>query len=50
MTNDVIVIVAMILMWINGYIFSWLIFGEDTPFKRGFIDGITLRFLWRKFK
>jgi hypothetical protein len=39
-----------IFMWLNGILLGYVLWAPLTPFKQGFIDGITLKFLWDKFK
>ncbi len=38
-------------MWVGlvlGYLIGYVIWAPDTRFKRNFVDGLTLKFLWGK--
>jgi hypothetical protein len=32
--------------WIVGILIGYVVWAPETRFKRNFIDGLTLRFLW----
>ena len=32
--------------WIVGILLGYVVWAPETRFKRNFIDGLTLRFLW----
>ena len=34
--------------WIVGILFGYVVWAPETRFKRNFVDGLTLRFLWGK--
>jgi hypothetical protein len=34
--------------WAVGILTGYVIWAPETRFKRNFVDGLTLRFLWRK--
>lgn len=38
----------MLYMWIQGFAIAYVIWAPETVFKRAFIDGMTLRFIWGK--
>ena len=31
-----------------GIVFGYVAFAPETRFKKNFVDGLTLRFLWRR--
>jgi hypothetical protein len=33
--------------WAVGIVLGYVIWAPETRFKRNFVDGLTLRFLWR---
>lgn len=41
---------VFLLGLVQGFSLAYVLYAPDKPFKRGFIDGLTLRFLWRKKK
>jgi hypothetical protein len=41
-------IALMILVWSQGLMVGYIIWAPETNFKKGFIDGLTLKFLWNK--
>ena len=34
--------------FVQGFGIAYIVYAPDTPFKRGFVDGLTLKFLWGK--
>jgi hypothetical protein len=34
--------------WAVGILLGYVIWAPETRFKRNFVDGLTLRFLWRR--
>jgi hypothetical protein len=32
--------------WICGVLVGYIIWAPETPFKKGFVDGLSLKFLW----
>lgn len=39
------------LFWLSfviGFLLAYVIWAPETEFKKGFVDGLCLRFLWRK--
>jgi len=34
--------------WIVGILIGYVVWAPETRFKRNFVDGLTLRFLWGK--
>jgi len=34
--------------WIVGILLGYVVWAPETRFKRNFVDGLTLRFLWGK--
>jgi hypothetical protein len=41
-------VLLMILMYVNGVMFGYIAWAPDTPFKKGLVDGLSLKFLWGK--
>ena len=31
-----------------GYLIGYIIWAPDTTFKRNFVDGLTLKFIWSR--
>lgn len=42
-------IVAYITGAVQWYVIAWIIYGPNTAFKQGFIQGLTLRFIWGRW-
>jgi hypothetical protein len=40
--------VVMVLMFIQGITVGYILWAPETSFKRGFVDGLSLKFLWGK--
>jgi hypothetical protein len=38
----------VLIAWVNGVFLGYIIWAPLTPFKQGFVDGLSLKFLWRK--
>jgi hypothetical protein len=38
----------MLLMYTQGIILGYIIWAPLTAFKQGLLDGLTLKFLWKK--
>ncbi len=36
------------LMWVSGLVIGYIIWAPDSAFKRSFVDGMSLSFLWKK--
>lgn len=47
--NELEVIVIFVNGILQGFILAFIMYAPDTPFKRGFIDGLTLKFIWGRF-
>ena len=39
---------SFLIGWAVGILLGYVIWAPETRFKRNFVDGLTLRFLWRK--
>ena len=39
-----------ILVFVQGFGIAYIMFAPDTAFKRGFIDGLTFKFMWKYFR
>ena len=46
--NDFKIALLMVLMFIQGITVGYILWAPLTPFKQGLIDGLSLKFLWRK--
>jgi hypothetical protein len=42
------VTLCLFIGWILGVIFGYVIWAPNTRFKQNFINGLTLRFIWRR--
>jgi len=47
MTEIEIAMVAT-LTFVQGLMVGYIIWAPDTPFKKGLVDGLSLKFLWGK--
>lgn len=45
--SDLTIALLCLIGVVQGFVIGWLIFASITPFKQGFIDGMTFHF-WRK--
>jgi hypothetical protein len=41
--------VLLILNWINGIVLGYIIWAPTSPFKRGLLNGLSLKFIWGRF-
>jgi hypothetical protein len=39
---------AFFIGWAVGILTGYVVWAPETRFKRNFVDGLTLRFLWRR--
>ena len=39
---------AFLIGWAVGIVLGYVVWAPETRFKRNFVDGLTLRFLWRR--
>jgi hypothetical protein len=39
---------VFLIGWAVGIVLGYVIWAPETRFKKHFVDGLTLRFLWRK--
>ena len=39
---------AFFIGWAVGILLVYVVWAPETRFKRNFVDGLTLRFLWRR--
>jgi hypothetical protein len=46
--NDIEMAIVAVLMFIQGLMVGYILWAPETAFKQGVIDGLTLKFLWRK--
>jgi hypothetical protein len=46
--SDLFVAGLMLFMWVQGLAIGYVIWAPSTPFKRGFVDGLTLKGLLGK--
>ena len=47
--TDIEIAVVAVLMFIQGITVGYILWAPATPFKRGFVDGLSLKFLWGRF-
>lgn len=43
-------LVTYILGVAQGFGIAYIMYAPDSAFKRGFVNGITFRFLWKRFR
>lgn len=46
--TDLEIAVLVLLAWVNGVFLGYIIWAPPSPFKQGFMDGLSLKFLWSK--
>jgi len=46
--NDIEIAMIAVLMFMQGLMVGYIIWAPDTAFKRGVIDGLSLKFIWKK--
>ena len=44
--NNFEIAVVMVLMFIQGITVVYILWAPDTSFKKGLVDGLSLKFLW----
>ena len=42
------VIVLVFIMFVQGLVIGYIKWAPNTAFKRGLVDGLTLKFIWKK--
>lgn len=45
--SDLEIALYVLLGWINGVLLGYIIWAPLTRFKQAFMDGMTMKFLWR---
>ncbi|CAB4129997.1 hypothetical protein UFOVP116_218 [uncultured Caudovirales phage] len=45
--SDEWVVVLIAIAWAQGVLLGYILWAPETAFKRGFIDGLTFKFLRR---
>ena len=43
-------LVTYILGVAQGFGIAYIVYAPDSAFKRGFIDGLTFKFIWKHFR
>ncbi len=46
--NDIEIAMVATLMFMQGLMVGYILWAPETSFKQGLIDGLTLKFLWKK--
>lgn len=46
--NDIEIAMVATLTFMQGLIVGYILWAPATPFKQGLVDGLSLRFLWKK--
>ena len=46
--NDIEIAIVAILTFMQGLMVGYILWAPDTSFKRGVVDGLSLKFLWGK--
>ena len=46
--NDILLIALYLLGIIQGLVFGYIKWGPESNFKKGFVDGLSLKFIWSK--
>ena len=44
--NNFEIAVVMVLMFIQGITVGYILWAPTTAFKKGLVDGLSLKFLW----
>ena len=44
-----VITVYFFIGWVVGILLGYVVWAPETRFKRNFVDGLTLRFLWGRF-
>ena len=47
--TDLEVAFYILLGWFNGFLLAYIMWAPETTFKRGLIDGLSLKFIWGRF-
>jgi hypothetical protein len=48
--NEFIDAIIPSLCWVLGYLFGYIVWAPMTPFKQGFMDGLSLRIIGKFLK
>jgi hypothetical protein len=46
--NDILLIALYLLGIIQGLVFGYIKWAPESNFKKGFVDGLSLKFIWSK--
>lgn len=46
--SELEIVFYVLIGWLNGVILGYILWAPETNFKKGFIDGLSLRFIWGK--
>jgi hypothetical protein len=46
--NDIEIAMVATLTFMKGLMVGYILWAPETSFKRGFVDGLSLKFLWSK--
>lgn len=46
--TDLEIAFYILLGWINGFLLAYIIWAPMTPFKQGFIDGLSFKCIWKR--
>jgi hypothetical protein len=46
--NAIEIAMVATLMFMQGLMVGYILWAPETSFKRGFVDGLSLKFLWGK--
>ena len=47
--TDLEIAFYILLGWVNGFLLAYIVWAPMTTFKQSFIDGLSLKFIWRRF-
>ena len=46
--SDYFYIGILVFMWLQGLCLGYVLWASETRFKRGFLDGLTFKWLWKR--
>jgi hypothetical protein len=47
--TDIEVAFYILLGWLNGFLLAYFMWAPLTSFKQGVMDGLSLKFIWKRF-
>ena len=47
--TDFEIAIFVVIAWLQGIVYGYIMWAPLTPFKQAFMDGLSLKFIWGRF-